>query len=450
MCSDISSRFTTMIATMIWPTLCSRSSMLLILSHAGFCRSPWLNLVLDRKSSNDPRPNTRHTMPSRNLSSAPTAAVTSSTGLKCTHAMTPSKMTSLTPMVNSNEPSMSVAHTPSSTNPPDMSRDSLTKRYSAWLNARYLVEIDASLSPARSCRFRFIFLANFFANFFSSMPAALAAAARFTSATTHLRGFFVGVGSAFPVAGGSSVETLDAAAAAAASSRLPAVTSSAFAFAASGSALFAAASVATSSTSCRTSSTSTAPNVSVSSSSSSRTSSSTVASSSSSSASSLSASASSMISWTAARCCSRSARVSSARSASFAAARAAMSSFSFFSRISASLASRSSSTRRFASARVASGSASGSRKNLSTLSCAFSQSSVARAAAASGSEVDTFPLGESAARTSALASSAAASRLRCGTHRAMRTRRSLPPQRYPPTEGFISTRREPVDGATRA
>mmetsp|Transcript_2461 Transcript_2461/g.9255 ORF Transcript_2461/g.9255 Transcript_2461/m.9255 type:complete len:388 (+) Transcript_2461:1862-3025(+) len=387
-------------------------------------------------------------MPSRNLSSAPTAAVTSSTGLKCTHAMTPSKMTSLTPMVNSNEPSMSVAHTPSSTNPLDMSRDSLTKRYSAWLNARYLVEIDASLSPARSCRFRFIFLANFFANFFSSMPAALAAAARFTSATTHLRGFFVGVGSAFPVAGGSSVETLDAAAAA--SSRLPAVTSSAFAFAASGSALFAAASVATSSTSCRTSSTSTAPNVSVSSSSSSRTSSSTVASSSSSSASSLSASASSMISWTAARCCSRSARVSSARSASFAAARAAMSSFSFFSRISASLASRSSSTRRFASARVASGSASGSRKNLSTFSCAFSQSSVARAAAASGSEVDTFPLGESAARTSALASSAAASRLRCGTHRAMRTRRSLPPQRYPPTEGFISTRRELVDGATRA
>ena len=226
--------------------------------------------------------------------------------------------------------------------------------------------------------------------------------------------------------------------------------SSSSAIAASGSVTDAAASVATSSTSCRTSSTSTAPSVSASSSSSSRTSSSTVASSSSSSASSASDSASSMISWTAVCCCSRSAAVSSARSASFAAARAEMSSFSFFSRISASLASRSSSTRRFASARVASGSASGSRKNLSTFSCASSHCAVARAAAAAGSEVDTFPLGESAARTSALASSAAASRLRCGTHRAMRTRRSLPPQRYPPTEGFISTRREPVDAATRA
>ena len=385
-----------MMATIIWPTLCSKSSMELMRSHAGFWRSPWLNLVLDRKSSKDPRPKTRHTMPNKNLSSAPTAAVTSSTGLKCTHAITPSNTTSFTPIVNKSAPSMSVAHTPSNTNPLDRKSDSLTNKNSAWLITRYLVEMVASLSPARSCRLRFIFLANFLANFFSSTPAAFAAAARLTSGITHLR-CFAGAGSAFPLSTRSVATEVTAT-----GSQCP-VSSHAYTAARSPSSELES-SLATVSTSSRQSVASPGPSVSASSSVSSRTSSSTVARSSSSSSSSASTASSSMISPIAARCCSSSAWVSSARSASFAAARVAIVSFSFFSRISASLASRSSSTRRFASARVASGEASGSRKNLSTLFCASSHCAVASAALKAESDVVGSFAGESAVRTPTMSS----------------------------------------------
>ena len=253
------------------------------------------------------------------------------------------------------------------------------------------------MSPARSCRLRFIFLANFLANFFSSTPAAFAAAARLTSGITHLR-CFAGAGSAFPLSTRSVATEVTAT-----GSQCP-VSSHAYTAARSPSSELELYSLATVSTSSRQSVASPGPSVSASSSVSSRTSSSTVARSSSSSSSSASTAASSMISPIAARCCSSSAWVSSARSASFAAARVAIVSFSFFSRISASLASRSSSTRRFASARVASGEASGSRKNLSTLFCASSHCAVASAALKAESDVVGSFAGESAVRTPTMSS----------------------------------------------
>ena len=134
MCSDISSRFTTITATMISPTFCSRSSMELTLSHASFfsrrSRTSPSRLERARNSSNDPKPNTRHTMPSRKRSSAPTAADTKPTALFCMNAPTAWIATSFMPMAKSNPESIKDATTPSSAKAPAATSVTRTKTYS--------------------------------------------------------------------------------------------------------------------------------------------------------------------------------------------------------------------------------------------------------------------------------------------------------------------------------
>ena len=85
MCRDISSKFTTITATMISPTFCSKSSIDETRSQASFfkrlSRTSPSRLDLARNSSKLPRPKTRQTIPNRNRSSAPTAALTNPTAL---------------------------------------------------------------------------------------------------------------------------------------------------------------------------------------------------------------------------------------------------------------------------------------------------------------------------------------------------------------------------------
>mmetsp|Transcript_15808 Transcript_15808/g.38497 ORF Transcript_15808/g.38497 Transcript_15808/m.38497 type:complete len:268 (+) Transcript_15808:508-1311(+) len=166
MCMDSSRMFTTMTATMISPTFCSRSSMLFTFSQSGFLilgpRCLSLLLPLTRNSSYDPRPNTRHTMPSRNLSRVPTADPTSSAGWLFMNADTEWYSTSFNPMENSSPLRISVATTPSMTKQRAHTSEPLTNVYSTFsiqVSCANVSGVEGSdpapapapAPPARSC-----------------------------------------------------------------------------------------------------------------------------------------------------------------------------------------------------------------------------------------------------------------------------------------------------------
>ena len=85
---------------------------------------------LAKNSSNDPKPNTKQTMPSRKRSSAPTAAETNPTALFCANAPTAWIATSFMPIAKSSPESVKDATTPSKAKAPAATSVMRTKMYS--------------------------------------------------------------------------------------------------------------------------------------------------------------------------------------------------------------------------------------------------------------------------------------------------------------------------------